>query len=77
MAFIDKAVGWINKDKNGETYLAVTLKEDMKAGDKIFLRKNKFKKDGEQSPDYRFSVKVEETTTETYTSEQVADDVPF
>ena len=47
----------------------------MKAGDKLFLRKNKFKKEGEQSPDYRYSVKVEED--QQYDSEQVAEDVPF
>jgi hypothetical protein len=75
MAFQDKAVAWINEDKNGEKYLAVTLKCDMKEGEKIFLRKNKFKQDGEQSPDYRFSVKVEENTPSV--SEQVADDIPF
>ena len=75
MAFKDKAVAWINEDKNGEKYLAVTIKEDMKAGDKLFLRKNKFKKEGEQSPDYRYSVKVEED--QQYDSEQVAEDVPF
>lgn len=75
MAFKDIAAAWINEDKNGEKYMTVTLKEDIKAGDKLFLRKNKFKKEGDGSPDYRYSVKVE--GSQEYTSKEVADDIPF
>lgn len=59
MAYKDIAAAWVNKDKNGKTYLSVVLKQDMKEGDKIFLRKNDYKtKDGQ--PDYRYSIRVEE-----------------
>jgi hypothetical protein len=54
----DIAVGYINTDKNGKKYLAVTVKEDIKAGTKLFLRKNKFKTQ-ERHPDYLYSVRVE------------------
>lgn len=73
------AAGWINKDKNGKTYLSVVLEQDFKKGDKLFLRKNEFKQEGEQSPDYRYSVKVEDKVEESepVDSEEVANEVPF
>lgn len=74
------ASGWLNVDKNGKKYLAVTLNEDMKAGEKLFLRKNDFKKEGDKLPDYRYSVKVEENqpvTENKSVSEEVADQIPF
>lgn len=53
------ATAYVNEDRNGNKYLSVTLMEDMKAGAKIFLRKNKYKKTDKQ-PDYLASVKTEE-----------------
>ena len=80
MKYKTLASAWINTDKSGKKYLAVTLAEDMKAGDKLFLRKNDFKKDGDQSPDYRYSVKVQEDEQpqeEPSLAEEVADEIPF
>ncbi len=80
MAYKNIAAGWINTDKNGGKYLAVTLSEDVKKGEKLYLRKNEFKKEGDKSPDYRYSVKIEdEPPTEEASQESidVADQIPF
>lgn len=72
------ASGWLNVDKNGKKYLAVTLSEDMKAGDKLFLRKNEFKKEGDKSPDYRYAIKeIEVEDVKKSLAEEVADDITF
>ena len=71
MAYKNIAAGWINTDKNGGKYLAVTIATDLKAGEKLYLRKNEFKKEGDKSPDYRYSIKVDDELT----SDQLADDV--
>ncbi len=65
MAYKTLASGWINIDKAGKKYLAVTLSQDMKAGEKLYLRKNEFKKEGDKSPDYRYSIKVEDEPAKT------------
>lgn len=79
MSYKTLASAWINTDKSGKKYLAVTLAEDMKAGDKLFLRKNDFKKEGDTSPDYRYSVKVDDEPPAEPSKEAsaVADDIPF
>lgn len=76
MSYKTIASAWINTDKSGKKYLAVTLSEDMKAGDKLFLRKNDFKKEGDNSPDYRYSVSVDEGESTPVTG-SVADEIPF
>lgn len=80
MAYKTLASGWINTDKAGKKYLAVTLGQDFKAGDKLFLRKNDFKKEGDSSPDYRYAVRVEEEAPAPEPAEEtesVIDDIPF
>jgi uncharacterized protein (DUF736 family) len=80
MKYITIASAWINTDKNGKKYLSVLLEQDMKTGDKLYLRKNEFKKEGDKTPDYRYQVKSEvepASDEEVITAEQVAEDVPF
>lgn len=77
MPYKTVASAWINTDKNGKKYLAVTLEKDMKAGEKLYLRKNDFKKEGDKSPDYRYQVKSEVEQEEPNLAEDVADEIPF
>lgn len=59
-AFKTIATAYKNVDeKTGDIYLAVTLKEDMKAGQKLYLRKNQYKKE-KIHPDFVYMVRTEE-----------------
>lgn len=78
------SVLYINDDKyhEGEKVLIVTLREDMKAGSKLYFRKNKYKKE-DKHPDYVFSVpeidpptQVKETE-DTWKKKDVDQDLPF
>lgn len=70
----DIAVAWINKDKNGKSYLSVKAVRDIKKGESINLFKND-KGDNPKRPDYR-AYEVEEQEEEV-DSEKVADTIPF
>lgn len=50
--FKNKTGLWAGVDKNGNKYLKGKAKTDIKAGTKLFVYKNEFKKEGEKTPDY-------------------------
>ncbi len=74
------AAAWINETKQGNKYLSVKIEKDLKAGDKIALFKND-KGGVETRPDYRAYEKINENlgeqAEEVFTSEDVANDIPF
>lgn len=67
---------WINKDKNGKSYISFKAERDIKEGESINLFKND-KGDNPKRPDYR-AYTVEEAEQDVQpTSEDVADSIPF
>lgn len=84
------AVLYINDDKynEGEKVLSVILKGNMKEGDKLYFRKNKFKTE-EKHPDFVYTVidkdfndSVEESapikkSEDTWRKKDVDQDLPF
>lgn len=65
MPWEDIAVAYVNDDKKnpGEKYIVVTLNKDMPRGSKLYLKKNKYKKEAKH-PDYKYSVPNDEKTDE-------------
>lgn len=84
--YINNAVAWISKDKNDKPYISFKAERDIKEGESINLFKNN-KGDNPKRPDYRsFEVVEDEGTeaqsepepkSETVSSVDVADDIPF
>lgn len=69
--YINHAVIWKKKDKNGKTYLAFKAERDIKEGEWLSLFAND-KGDNPKRPDFKAYEEKEE-----HTSESVSNDVPF
>lgn len=75
--YINDAVVWIGKDKNGNKYISFKAERDIKKGESINLFKND-KGDNPKRPDYRaYTVEETEQAEQSYQAEDVADQIPF
>jgi len=77
MKYINNAVVWMKKDKNGKTFLSFKTERDIKDGESINLFKND-KGDNPARPDYRSYDKVEEDEDKKVVEEDDEEDqIPF
>ena len=74
MSELMKVAGlWINTDKNGEKYMAGNIDPTkLPPGHfKVMIMKNKYKKEGEKTPDYVLFAAAAEKKNETPKQEEV------